>query len=131
MYLVGFCGVLMWIVNNYVVESGMVKKQKVLLIGDDVCEGFICILLVKVFEFKFFFQIKDKLVFFEVWLIVESVINEQFGQWFEEYLLDVKIVVLKIVEVVMVCEVVRKVCEFICCKGVFDIVNLLGKFVDC
>lgn len=131
MYMVGFCVVLIWMLMKYVQEYGIGKKEKVFFIGDDVCEGLICVLLVKVFDFKFSSQMKDKLVSFEVCLVVENLMNEKLVEWFEENLNIVKSIVLKIIEVVMVCEVVCKVCELICCKMVMDVNFFVGKFKDC
>lgn len=74
---------------------------------------------------------KDKLVFFEVCVLVEEVVVKVLEEFLFEMLIDVKIICGKIVEVVWVCDVVWKVCEMMCCKGVFDGVGLLGKFVDC
>lgn len=57
--------------------------------------------------------------------------NEKFVEFLLENFVESKIIVGKIIDVVCVCEVVWKVCEMICCKGVFDLVGLLGKLVDC
>lgn len=54
MYLVGFCVVLMCGLNSYMENENLFKKEKVVVFGDDVCEGLIVIVLVKVFDLKFF-----------------------------------------------------------------------------
>lgn len=56
---------------------------------------------------------------------------EKLIEFLLENFVDVKMVVGKIIDVVCVCEVVCKVWEMICCKGVMDLVGLLGKLVDC
>lgn len=63
--------------------------------------------------------------------MVELVMNEKLVDFLVENLSEVKNVCLKIIDVVCVCEVVCKVWEMICCKGVLDFVGLFGKLVDC
>lgn len=131
MYLIGLWVVMMCVINKYIIDNEIVKKVKVEMIGDDMCEGLLCVFFVKVLELKFSLQMKDKLVFFEVCVLVEEVVVKVLEEFLFEMLIDVKIICGKIVEVVWVCDVVWKVCEMMCCKGVFDGVGLLGKFVDC
>ncbi len=129
-HLTGFKGALTRVFNNYGTQANLFKEVKNGLSGEDIREGLTAVISVKLPDPSFSSQTKDKLVTSEAKTVVENVVVDKLGQFFEENPSTARKIVEKAILAAKAREAARKAREVVR-KGAMDYTSLSGKLADC
>jgi len=131
-HLSGFRAALTRTINAYAQNNNLTKDLKDATIsGDDIREGMMAVISVKLPQPQFEGQTKTKLGNTEVKGIVESIVNDRLGKFLEENPGVAKRVVMKAVDATRAREAARKARDLVRRKGALDGSSLPGKLADC
>jgi DNA gyrase subunit B len=127
-HVAGFRSALTRCINNFAEQKKLIKEN---LSGDDVKEGLVCVLNVKIQNPQFEGQTKGKLGNSEIKGLVESVMNQKLPEYFEINEDVAKVIVLKAIDARKAREAAKKAKELIKSKSVLETGILPGKLADC
>lgn len=129
-HLSGFKSGLTRTMNQYMTESGIAKKLKTEPTGDDVREGLVAVISVKMSDPQFSSQTKDRLVS-DIKRFVDVAISQALSQHLLENPNDAKGIVEKVLEASRAREAAKKAREMTRKKNALEISSLPGKLADC
>ena len=130
-HMSGFRAALTRTINAYASGNNLAKDLKESISGDDIREGLVAIISVKIPQPQFEGQTKTKLGNTEVKGIVETIVNDKFGAYLEENPAVARKVISKAVDAARAREAARKARDLVRRKGALDSLTLPGKLADC
>jgi DNA gyrase subunit B len=131
-HLSGFRSGLTRTINNFASANGMLKEQKdeVSITGDDVREGLVAVVSVRLPQPQFEGQTKGKLNS-DIKGDVEQLVNEKLGEWFDKHSTVARRIIGKCIDAARAREAARKARELTRRKSALDSSGLPGKLADC
>ncbi len=129
-HLSGFRSALTRVINTYAKANGLLKDKDPSLSGDDVREGLVAVISVKMPNPRFSSQTKDKLVNTEIEGVVSNVVYEEIKTFFEENPAIARKIIDKSINAARAREAARKARETVR-KSALTVGGLPGKLADC
>jgi len=130
-HLSGFKTALTRTLNNYIEKEKILRKDKIVTIGEDTRVGLTAILSIKIQDPKFSSQTKNKLISSETKTIIDSLVSQKLFEFLEENPREGKIISEKIVHTARIREAARKIREIAKKQNTIEIAGLSGKLSDC
>ena len=130
-HLSGFKQAMTRTINDYARKIGALKDGEETLSGDDVREGMTAVISIKIQEPQFEGQTKTKLGNSEIRPIVDNLVSEGLGEFFEENPVIAKRIVEKSILSARARMAARKARELTRRKSALEISSLPGKLADC
>jgi len=130
-HMIGFKSALTRTLNNYAIGNNLFKEVKDNLSGDDVREGLVAVINVKLPNPQFEGQTKTKLGNSEVKGIVETLVNDGLSGYLEENPPVARKIITKALEAARARDAARRARELVRRKGALDSMSLPGKLADC
>ncbi len=118
-------------IKDYIMRNGKAEYKKIDLTGEDIREGVIAIISVKISDPQFEGQTKDKLGNPEVQTVVSNVFYEKFYEYLEENPKTSNTIITKAIEAKKAREAAKKARDLVRRKNVLEFSSLPGKLADC
>ncbi|MBN2282985.1 MAG: DNA topoisomerase (ATP-hydrolyzing) subunit B [Deltaproteobacteria bacterium] len=130
-HLIGFRSALTRAINTYAMNNNLLKNGKISLRGEDMREGLACVISVKILQPQFEGQTKTKLGNSEIKGLVETIVYDKLGSYFEENPSVARQIVAKTVEAARARDAARRAKELTRRKSALEVTTLPGKLADC
>jgi DNA gyrase subunit B len=127
----GFRAAMTSLINRYARAKGIIKEKDDNLTGDDIREGLTAVISIKLGEPQFEGQTKTKLGNTEAKTFVQSVVNEQLGDWLDSHPVEAKDIIRKAIQASQARLAARKAREATRRKGLLESGGMPGKLRDC
>jgi DNA gyrase subunit B len=131
MHLTGFRSALTRTLNNYARSEGWLKEKEENLTADDVREGLVSVVSVKLQDPQFEGQTKAKLGNPEARTATEAVVNEALKEFLEKHPQEAKSIIQKVILTAKARLAAKAARETVLRKGAFEGLTLPGKLADC
>jgi DNA gyrase subunit B len=130
-HLTGFRSGLTRVINDYAKRKNLLKNGDSQLTGEDVREGLVAVISVKLPDPQFEGQTKSKLGNPEMRALTESVLNEYFSYYLDENPREAKKIIEKVVLTARARQAAKAARETVIRRGVLEGMTLPGKLADC